>query len=146
MASTPFKIIQWSPSEIISDSRMDNINSNLSWLYDNTPRGLYTLPGGARKTTNIKIAAGRVAIPPTKSDNASASVRFGNFFSSGSQPIITTGIVSDFQRKIFCAINGFGELQPDHTGFQVFVNVAASKESNDYISSRFYITWQALGY
>jgi hypothetical protein len=146
MATTPFKIIQWSPSEIISDSRMDNINSNLSWLYENTPLGIYTLPGGARKTTGIRIACGRVTIPPTKSDNASASVRFGNFFSSGCQPIITTGIVSDFQRRLFAAINGFGDLNPDHTGFQVYVNVAAGKEENDYISSRFYVTWQAMGY
>ena len=146
MAATPFKIIQWSPSDIITDDRLHNINSNLTWLHDKTPRGMYTLPGGARKDTNIKIAAGRVAIPATKSQNASASVRFGNFFSTGCQPIVTTGIVSDFQRKLFCAINGFGQLQPDHTGFQVFVNVAATLDKNDYIASTFYITWQALGY
>lgn len=146
MAATPFKIIQWSPSEIISDDRMDNINSNLTWLHDNTPRGLYTLPGGARKSTNIKISGGRVVIPASKSDSASASVRFGNFFSAGCQPIITTGIVADFNRRIFCAINGFGELQPDHTGFQVFVNVAAEVNKNDKIASRFFVTWQALGY
>lgn len=146
MAATPFKIIQWSPSDIISDDRMDNINSNLNWLNRNTPRALYTLPGGARKSEAIKIAAGRVVIPASKSDQGSASVRFGNFFSSGCQPIITTGIVSDFQRRIFVVINGFGELQPDHTGFRVLVNIAAELNKNDKIASRFFITWQALGY
>ena len=146
MATTPFKSVQWSPGELIGEDKMDDLGSNQTWLRDNTPRAFYTFPGGARRDTGIKIAAGRVLIPPGTGDSASATVRFNNFFSSGCNPIITTGVNASFNRRIFCVFNGFGDLQPDHTGFQVYVNVAAELAKFDSIQSRFWVTWQALGY
>lgn len=146
MATTPFRAVNWSPSELVGEDKMDQMNSNMSWLRDNTPRGVYTLPSGLRRVEGLRIASGRVLITARKSDSAIAPVRFGNFFSSRCQPIVTTGIVAEGQRKIFAIINGFGQLHPDHRGFQVAVNIAADAEKFDRISKSFYVTWQAMGY
>ena len=93
------------------------------------------------------MASGRIIIAQrAKSDSASATVRFNNFFSARCEPIITTGIVSGHQPRIFCVVNGIGKLQPDDRGFNVQVNVAAEKKKNDKIAKSFYVTWSAMGY
>lgn len=146
MASTPFRAVSWAPSELIGEDKMDQLAYNVNYLRDHKVGGLYTLPGGARREEGVRIAAGRVRIGRSKDDSSSAGVRFGRFFSTGCEPIITTGIVAEGQRKIFCILNGYGRLQPDHRGFQVHVNVMADAKRNDKIASAFYISWQALGY
>ncbi len=140
-----FKAVNWAPNELVGEVKMDTLAGNATWLYNNTPRAIYTLPSGLRRVEGVKIAAGRVLITPKKTDSATAQVRFDGFFSPESEPIITTGVVSTFQYKIHCIINGIGKLQPDHRGFYVGVNVAADVKKYDKISSSFYVTWQALG-
>lgn len=146
-----FKAVNWTPNEEVAGPKMNQLGDNAEWLYQNTPRALYTLSGGIKRAQGIKIAAGRVMIPQNnKSDSASRTVRFGNFFSTRCQPIITTGIVSG-KTRTFCVISGIGDnsLQPDHRGFQVGVNIVTEgKNANkkDHISSSFYISWQAMGY
>jgi len=142
-----FKAINWTPNEMVGERKMDAMTDNAEWLYNNTPRGIYTLPGGLRRVEGVKIAAGRVIIAKRmKSDSATAAVRFGNFFATRCEPIITTGIVAEHQTRIFCVINGLGQLQPDHRGFNVQVNINAGQKKNDKISQSFYVAWQALGY
>lgn len=143
-----FKAINWTPNEVISERKMDQVADNSQWLYNNTPRAIYTLPGGLRRTEGIKIAAGRVVVAKRmKSDLATVTVRFGNFFSTRCEPIITTGIVSARQPRIFCVINGIGgKLQPDHRGFNARINIMAEKKKNDKIVRSFHISWQAMGY
>ena len=125
---------------------MDQINANTEWLFRNTPRAHYSLPSGIRKDTGVKIASGLIMFPPKKSDNDTGSVRFGGFFSAGCEPVITTGIYSNGQRKIFCVISGLGSLKPDHRGFQAMINIAASLDKNDKITNTIYVSWQAMGY
>ena len=140
-----FKATNWTPNEMIGEAKMDQMTQSADWLYNNTPRAVYTLPGGLRRAQGVKIASGRVLIRKSKKDSATATVRFGNFFSTRCEPIITTGIVSN-RVKTFCVINGLGnKLQPDHRGFNVGVNIAADAKKNDKIRS-FYVTWQAMGY
>lgn len=148
MAATPFRIVNWSPNELLGQDKLDQMNANMQWLYDNSMRGYYTLPGGTRRVEGLRIAAGRVLITARKTDDASANVNFNNLFTSGCQPIVTTGIVANFgQPRIFCVINGLGtDIQPDNRGFQVYVNIAADLKKNDTIKKSFYVNWQALGY
>lgn len=142
-----FKAVNWTPNELLAEAKTDQMSDNADYLFANTPRAVYTLPGGLRRAQGIKIASGRVLIAKTlKSDSASATVRFGNFFTANCDPIVTTGIVSEGQRKIFCVINGIGQLQPDNTGFQVGVNIAAESKKTDKIATSFYVAWQAMGY
>lgn len=142
-----FKAINWTPNELLAETKTDQLADNAEWLYNNTPRAIYTLPGGLRRVQGVKIASGRVLIGKRlKSDSASATVRFGNFFTARCEPIITTGIVAEHQTKIFATINGIGRLVPDNRGFQVGVNIAAEAKKNDKIARSFYIAWQAMGY
>lgn len=141
-----FSAINWTPNEQIGERKMDQMTDNAEWLYKFSPRAIYTLPGGLRRTEGVKIASGRVLITKRNSDSASAEVRFGNFFSSGCEPNITTGVVSVGQAKIFCVTNGIGTLLPDSRGFQVGVNIAADVKKRDKIMNSFYVTWSAMGY
>lgn len=125
---------------------MDAMADNTEWLYKNSPRSIYTLPGGLRRVEGIKIASGRAIITKRKSDAAVVEVRFGNYFSTYCEPNITTGIVSATQPRIFCTIQGVGRLIPDHRGFQVAVNVAANNKKKDKITRTMYVGWQAMGY
>lgn len=142
-----FKAVNWTPNEMIGEAKSDQVAANADWLYRNTPRAIYTLPGGLRRSEGVKIAAGRVIIGRRpKSDSATATVRFGNFFSSRCEPIITTGVIAEHQTKIFCVVNGIGRLNPDNQGFNVEVNIAAGVKKNDNIARSFYVAWQAMGY
>ncbi len=141
-----FKAINWTPSEAIGEAKMDAMTHNAEWLYLNTPRGIYTTSGGLRRVEGVRIACGRVLVAKRKSDSATVQVRFGNFFSTRCDPIVTTGVVSDAQTQIFCVVSGIGQLLPDSRGFNAGVNVAAEAEANDKISESFYVTWQAMGY
>lgn len=142
-----FKAVNWTPNELLAEAKTDQMSDNADYLFANTPRAIYTLPGGLRRAQGVKIASGRVLIAKDmKSDSGAVTVRFGNFFTANCDPIITTGIVATGQRKIFCVINGIGQLQPDNTGFQVGVNIASENKKKDNISHSFYVTWQAMGY
>lgn len=142
-----FKAVNWTPNERIGERKTNQMADNADWLMLNTPRAVYTLPGGLRRNEGVKIAAGRVLVGQrNKSDSANVTVRFGNYFSPRCEPIITTGIVSNHQVKIHHTINGIGRLQPDARGFNVGVSIAADKKKQDKIAHSFYVTWQAVGY
>lgn len=147
MAATPFKPISWSPTEIITEEKMDQYANNVQWVKENKPDALYTLPGGTKRYTQVKVCAGRVIIPPdAKSDTATVRVNFPNFFSSKCQPLVTTGIVSNFTRT-FCTINGINSLIPDDTGFEVQVmKFSGNSKEKTNINKSFYVNWIAVGY
>lgn len=145
MTTTAFKAVSFSPNELISDPKMDIITDNEDFLFRNTPRAIYTLPGIAR-VEGVRFASGRALISRSVSDSASVDVTFGNYFSNGCQPIITNGIISDNQTQVFCVVHGIGKIIPDHTGFRIEVNIAATNKKLDKIARGFYVTWTAMGY
>lgn len=147
MASTPFRAVNWSPNELIGEDKMDQMSANMNWLRDNTPRAVYTLPSGLRRVEGVRVVSGRVFIATSKSDEASAEVRFSNFFSVECQPSVTTGIISNHTRRIFSVVKGIGQLQPDHRGFEVRVTADnGTKKKEASIAHSFYVAWQAMGY
>lgn len=142
-----FRAINWTPNEQIGERKMDQMADNSEWLYRNTPRAIYTLPGGIRRVEGVKMASGRAIITKRDRDSATVEVRFGNYFSSRCEPNITTGIVSaNSQGRVFCVVHGIGRLIPDNRGFQVGVNIAATTKKLDKIAQTMYVTWQAMGY
>lgn len=131
---------------MLGESKTDQMTDNAEWLFYNTPRAIYTAEKLTR-SEGVKIAAGRVIVAKrAKSDSANVRVNFGNFFTARCEPIITTGIVSAHQTRIFATIRGIGKLQPDNRGFLVGVNIAAESKRADKIAHSFYVTWQAVGY
>jgi hypothetical protein len=146
MAATPYRPINWAPNEIITEDKMDQMANNVQWIKENKPDALYTLPGGTKRYTGVKIAGGRVMIPPhPKTDTATATIRFGDFFTNRCQPIITTGILSN-HIMTFCITNGINGLIPDNTGFEIHAKYFSDGKKKSTIGKSFYIQWQALGY
>jgi hypothetical protein len=144
---TVFKAITWSPSELVGEAKMDTLVSNSEFLFYNTPRALYTdAQSNITRVEGLKIASGRGIITARQEDTAGLTISFGNFFSSGCQPIITTGISANNEVAIFCVVNGISTEIPDNTGFQVEVNVATTNPANDRFVQSVYINWMAMGY
>lgn len=143
MAATPFRAINWAPNELIGEDKMDQLANNTQWLYENTPRTLYTLPGGLKRPDGIRISSGKALITRRNAANAAVNVYFSNFFSARCEPVVTTGIVSNDAVQVFAVINGLGStLNPTSSGFQVQVRLAASPK----IKRSFYVSWHAMGY
>lgn len=149
MASTPYRAVSWEPLDLVGDDKMDQLANNIQYVYENTPRIKYTTPEGIRRFEGIKIASGRVVIPKKpKSDAASIAVRFGNFFSPGCEPNVTTGLNLPVHIPVTVSFRGFEGtgLIPDHNGFQINVKVNESKKDKDNISRSFLVHWSAQGY
>lgn len=146
MAATAFNPISWSPSENITDEKMQQYADNLQWVYDNTPRALYTNPSGLKKPTGVRIVAGKALITARNAQTASVRVQFGNAFSNGCFPIITTGINNTFQDRVFSRFQGIGQVQPNHTGFQLFIEIPSYTKTKEIIKNNFYVHWTAIGY
>lgn len=145
MAATPFRAVNFQPNELLTEDLLDQLASNQTWLFENTPRAIYTY-GTIRRMEGIKIISGRALIGSTKKNNASTTVRFGNYFSAGSNPNITHGIVSAHQRRFFVTIDGIDQLMPDNRGFQIHVYLdAQTPKKQDKISRNIYIPWIAMG-
>lgn len=142
----PFNAVNWTPNELVGQRKMNTMTNNAEWLYANTPRAIYTLPGGLRRVEGTKLASGRVIITKRNKDSATVEVRFGNYFTARCEPNITTGIIAASQPQVFDSIRGIGRLIPDNRGFQVTVNIAAQNARRDKITRSFYVAWQAMGY
>jgi hypothetical protein len=145
MAAIPYRAVSFKPYELLTDDALNQNASNIQWLFENTPRVLYTT-NRLKRAEGVRIACGRAAFEKKNNDQASQAVHFNNFFSQGCQPIITTGIVSTGQRKIFCTMSGLGQLHPTNQGFRLQVEVAATVQKYDKIAKQFWVTWMAMGY
>ena len=137
--------MNFQPSQLLDEAVLDQLATNETWLYENTPRAVYTL-ANIRRNEGVRIISGRALIGATKKNNAVATVRFGNFFSSGCNPNITTGIVSANQRKFFVTIDGIGVTYPDNRGFNVHVYLdAPASVKQPKITRSIYNPWTAIG-
>lgn len=145
MAATEFKVVSWT-EEVVSVDKLEAMVSNDNWIKTKMTQSFYSA-FSKKRDEGIRIASGLVLITARKSASASKTVQFGEFFSPGCRPIVTTGTVSKAQRKIWVTIDGPGnELHPTSDGFQVHVVVNASSKKNKKISPNFYVAWHALGY
>lgn len=145
MASTPFKVVSWSPNDVITDEKLGAMVNNDEYLRDNMMRGRYH-GNGTTRLTGLRMASGMALITARKSASATKWVDFGNYFTEGCKPLVTTGIMSSSQRQIFATFDGPGnKWQPTRDGFQVHVYVVSNSKTKK-ISRNFYVTWHALGY
>jgi hypothetical protein len=145
MASTPFKVVSWDPTDPITLDKLDAMVDNDNWLKDNTVRGRYGANNVA-KDTGIRIASGLARFTAQKAANQQKYVSFANYFSAGCLPIVTTGTVSAHQRQISVTIDGPGSKpQPTRDGFQVHVFVDSNNKGKA-ITNPFYVSWIALGF
>lgn len=148
---TPFRAVNFAQHDIISRDKMDQIQADLYWVYDNTPRGRLFRPNGdiLRDDLIVAIAGKKQINRNRKKSTAKASVKFGKAFAANCVPSVTTGVVADFQRNIFCVINGpKGKNLPDSTGFDISVAVQddPTTKKEDVIKKDFWVHWSAFGF
>lgn len=145
MASS-WSAVSWQPSEVITDDKMNQDSSNVQWVKDNTPRATWNGPDGGRRAQGVVIVGGIAIVTPRAANFAGVQINFGASFGTGCKPVITTGIVNNFQTKVFCRVVGIGRTQPDHNGFEARVQVSANDKENDKIADNIYVHYMAMGY
>lgn len=146
MAVTPFRAVNFQPNQLLDEALLDQLASNQTYLYEMTPRAIWT-GGSARRQEGVKLISGRATIGAIRRNYNGATIGFGNFFSASCTPNITATPVSTAQRRYFTTINGIGKLYPDNRGFQVwcFLDAQTPKKQNK-ITKAFYISWIAMGF
>lgn len=129
----------------MTETKMDQIGSNLQWLYDNMPRANYNA-FNVNQRTGVKILAGLAVMPPDRDGATGKTVYFGDVFSVGCRPVVTTGLVTDSARRIHVTLDGIGTVYPDHRGFQVHAYADAYSTKNNKFTKTWYVAWHAIGY
>ena len=148
MDAVPYRAVEFAQDQTITKSDMDQLQANYTYLWENTPRGSFMRASGDLLEVRTVVVCGRSFIKKSnKQDTAGAVVRFGKTFAPKCHPHVTTGVVADKEKRIFCTITGpGGKATPDASGFEIKVNVAADKKKDDHIKKGFWIHWSALGY
>lgn len=146
MAATVFKPISWAPNEPITDDKLNTMATNDTYLRNVMVRGHY-IAQGVNRNEGIKIMGGMVAFAPTKQLHTQKNIGFANFFSTGCQPIVTTGLISTLSKMVFVSVDGPGQnLMPSSTGAQISVMPFAYQPGNRKINKTLYVAWHALGW
>lgn len=146
MAVETYTAVSWQPGELITEAKMDAIGSNLEYFNQNMPRAVYNAHGVSTRLA-IKIAAGLTAVEPDPNGVIGKDTYFGDYFSAGCRPVVTTGIISDSTRRVHCTIWGInGTLFPDHNGFRAALRSDEIDPSKNAFTKLFYVSWIALGY
>lgn len=160
MPVTPFKAISFVKDETITKNTMDQLQSNFQWIYDNTPRGGYFRTNGNSRDERTVLMAGRHKVMRDPKTNAgTASVSFGRGFHPDCKPHVTTGIITDKERRVWCVVNGPGGTGlPNSSGFEIKIRVMeppvkkqaeadkTKKDERVQIEKEFWVAWHAFGY
>lgn len=145
MSQTGYKPVQWNVGDNLTKERLNQMANNDQWLFDNLTRSDYQA-FGVHRTAGIRIAAGTALIRTNTKPWGFTDVHFGNFFSSGSTPIITTGVVSAHIRRVFVTVEGFGQTQPTSEGFRIWVNTVNPPWMPNRLFAPLYCNFSAIGY
>ena len=144
---TPFRALSFVNHEVITRDKMDQLQADYQWINDNTPRGRLYRDGGVLDYQLMLVAGKSLIRRNRKRDDQKVGVRFAKAFHPNCRPNVTTGVVADFQRQIFCTVHGpKGVNYPNYTGFEISVNIAADNKKQDVIKKNFYVHWSAMGY
>jgi hypothetical protein len=77
----------------ITRDELDQMQQNLQWVYENTPRGRYVKQNETVKDEGLVIFGGNVHILGNRDrSSARAAVRFSTAFSAGCHPLVTTSL------------------------------------------------------
>lgn len=147
MAVTSFKDLAWGPIEQIETAKLNDMAANTRYLFERAPKLLYTAYG-AKKDVGLKILCGTATIVATKSPTRIFTVPFGSFFTTGSKPVVVTGIVSPYNGGLIATTYGIsgGAYSPDHRGFVARVVARELSSKSNYIFKNSYLHWIAMGY
>lgn len=147
MAVSPFVATQWQPLDLLDESKMDDMANGIQYVHDNTPRARFNVGSAYGRSQGIKIASGRKSIPRNmKKYQDSVTVNFGNFFTAGCSPLVTTGVMSPMQSNIFATFRGLSRVEPDHNGMVLEIEIGQKEAAKPKIRRSFAVHWIAMGW
>jgi hypothetical protein len=141
--ATPYKPMSFSEGALSLDD-MQQMADNVQYVFENTPRMRYNYSGAA-KNGQLRILAGTLMFPATKNTTQYQNAYFGNFFSAGCKPIITTSLAvpAAYNHSIR---NLSGVALPDHRGFRAYVWNGGYDTKNRRLSKASRVLYIAVGY
>lgn len=146
MAVVPYKAVNWQDNEPVFTRKLNTMANNDQWLYENTPRMMYTA-FEQKRTEGLKIASGILLCSPNPAGFQQHVVYFGSFFSESCTPVVVTGLMHQGEVRITFGVKGIGTQYVDHRGFEI---LGGAIPSNAYtwkaMTKQFWITWIAVGY
>jgi hypothetical protein len=150
---TAYRALSFKQHDTITRDQLDQVQQNLQWVKDNTPRGRFfrqTTKGPVAKDNLLVVIGGKAKISKNhKGSSSRATVKFGKAFASNCNPNVTTGICADAQRTLFCVLNGPGGVNlPNHTGFEIFCAIQDNPvtKKSEFIKKDFWVHWIAMGF
>lgn len=146
MASTEYAPISFNADEPITDDKMNQLSSNVQWIYENTPRVFYNAHG-LKKTGGTKILAGMALAPATRTTLSTVTVYFGTFFSQGCKPIVVaTPNTLTVRTRLQTVVSGIGTGYPDHRGAEIKITTDEYASASNLHAVVLPVNWIAVGW
>jgi len=145
MAVTEYKPVYWN-IETLDKDKLNTMTANDQYFYENMPKVMFN-SYGIKRTNGVKMMAGVVITPVSKTANSTARYDFGTFFSSGCKPIIVTGTQPTSARgRIHVMVRGINSNYPDNRGFVVTSSADELTGKNNVMDAKIYVHFLAIGW
>ncbi len=144
MAVVPYKPLSWQDNEPLFTKKLNQMANNDQYLYENTPRMLYTAYN-QRRTEGMKIATGILYCLPNPSGVQQHKVYFGSFFSEACTPVVVTGLNHQGEVRMTFGTKGLNGTYIDHQGFEL-LGGAIHHGTAKAFTKPFWIPWIAVGF
>lgn len=140
--------MRFSPDEVLTRDSMDQIQSNMTWIWENTPRGKHINENGTSRSTNILAICGKTdgwvdqlsGLPMHQSQwyrwvLAEKQISFGESFASECTPSVTLGLKDlGYWADLDVSVRNITS-----SGF--VLSLVSARGFTDYE-----VCWQAVGY
>lgn len=144
MAVTEFKPTSWGDNEPVFTSKLNTMTQNEQWLFENTPRMLYTAYN-TKITRSMKIACGILLCRPSGTNVQQHTQTFGTFFSTACKPVVVTSLQHSGEVRFHWGIKGINATYVDSRGFEVLGGADITGKWTR-MTKNFWIHWIAMGY
>ena len=148
MTATPYKAISFSPGEILTRTKLNQMTNNEQWLFENRIQGNYSAHG-LKRTSGLKLASGVTTFATTTAGGRAVDVMFGSFFSVGCNPVVVANPCGHGTGRMYCVTTGPGSGTnfPNHVGFRIWMGIDTGVTiSLQRIYATVYANWIALGW
>lgn len=142
-----FRPVAWQPNDDLSMDKLNQMNQNDQYLFDNTANMVYRDVSLIRTTTGLKLISGIATIGVGSGQSRSVNVDYSGEFDTGISPIITTGLIvtNSNEHESTLTIRGRGTTLPNDSGFQFRFEMRRSSKADQKVKGTLYCHYMALG-
>lgn len=134
--------MSWTPGELGSVDKFQDMANNDQYLYDYTPRAYMS---NTNTSGGILIVGGHEVFAPNKKHSVMRRrVNFKNLFVQN--PIVTATPATLMGGLLSCVLRGHGQVVPGTDGFTIQLqHYTPKKSATDGITRRVVVQWIAMG-